>query len=83
MNITELGAIGELVGGVAVIASLVYVGLQVRQSTQVGRAQAVTTRLSGQMAAELALKRAQGCSAALGGELSQAAAGGCGSSASL
>ena len=32
MNIMELGAIGELVGGVAVIASLVYVGLQVRYS---------------------------------------------------
>jgi hypothetical protein len=30
----ELGAIGELVGGVAVIASLVYVGLQVRQNNQ-------------------------------------------------
>ena len=33
MDIMELGAIGELVGGVAVIASLVYVGLQVRQNT--------------------------------------------------
>ena len=33
MDIMELGAIGELVGGVAVIASLIYVGLQVRQST--------------------------------------------------
>ena len=32
MNIMELGAIGELVGGVAVIGSLIYVGLQVRQS---------------------------------------------------
>lgn len=34
MTITELGAIGELVGGVAVIASLVYVGVQVRQNTR-------------------------------------------------
>lgn len=33
MNILELGAIGELLGGVAVIATLVYVGLQVRQNT--------------------------------------------------
>ncbi len=32
MDILELGAIGELVGGVAVIGSLLYVGLQVRQS---------------------------------------------------
>ncbi len=34
MDIMELGAIGELVGGVAVIASLIYVGLQVRQSNE-------------------------------------------------
>ena len=33
MDIMELGAIGELVGGVAVIASLIFVGLQVRQNT--------------------------------------------------
>jgi hypothetical protein len=32
MDIMELGAIGELVGGVAVVASLVYVGLQIKQS---------------------------------------------------
>ena len=35
MDIMELGAIGELVGGVAVIGSLIYVGLQVRQNTRV------------------------------------------------
>jgi len=38
MNILELGAIGELVGGVAVIASLVYVGLHIRRNTAVTRA---------------------------------------------
>ncbi len=32
MDIMELGAIGELVGGVAVVASLVYVGLQLRHN---------------------------------------------------
>ena len=37
MDINELGAIGELVGGVAVIASLIYVGLQVRQSNNLAR----------------------------------------------
>ncbi len=41
MDIMELGAIGELVGGVAVIASLIYVGLQVRQSNQINRAESV------------------------------------------
>ena len=41
MDIMELGAIGELVGGVAVIGSLLYVGLQVRQSNQLNRAESV------------------------------------------
>ncbi len=35
MDIMELGAIGELVGGVAVIGSLLYVGIQIRQNTRV------------------------------------------------
>ncbi len=34
MDIMELGAIGELVGGVAVIGSLVYVGRQARYTAQ-------------------------------------------------
>ena len=41
MDIMELGAIGELVGGVAVIGSLIYVGLQVRQSNALNRAESV------------------------------------------
>jgi hypothetical protein len=39
MGIMELGAIGELVGGVAVIASLLFVGMQIRanaRSIQIG-----------------------------------------------
>ena len=38
MTLSELGAIGELVGGLAVIISLVYVGLQIRQSADASRA---------------------------------------------
>ena len=34
----ELGAIGELVGGVAVVASLIYVGVQVRHSARTTQA---------------------------------------------
>jgi len=41
MDIMELGAVGELVGGVAVIASLVYVGLQVKQSNRLAAAETV------------------------------------------
>jgi hypothetical protein len=55
MTIMELGAVGELVGGVAVIGSLIYVGLQVRQSNQLTRVQALSTRLSGQREADISL----------------------------
>ncbi len=34
MDIMELGAIGELVGGVAVIGSLIFVGLQIRMNAK-------------------------------------------------
>ena len=35
MNWTALGAIGELVGGVAVIGTLIYLATQVRQNTKI------------------------------------------------
>ncbi len=41
MDILELGAIGELVGGLAVIGSLIFVGLQVRQNNRLTRAEAI------------------------------------------
>ena len=41
MDIMELGAIGELVGGLAVVGSLIYVGLQVRQSNRLTQAETV------------------------------------------
>ncbi len=63
MDIMELGAIGELVGGVAVIASLVYVGVQIKQNTLVTRGQAVTALLSGQIAGEVALMGDNGAEA--------------------
>ena len=34
MDIMELGAIGELVGGVAVIATLIYLAVQIRQNVK-------------------------------------------------
>lgn len=43
MNVIELGAIGELVGGVAVIGSLLYVGFQVRQSNRLEKAESFRT----------------------------------------
>lgn len=40
MTITELGAIGELVGGAAVLVTLVYLALQVNQSNAIERERA-------------------------------------------
>ena len=40
MNILELGAIGELVGGAAVMVTLIYLAVQMRQSNEVARADA-------------------------------------------
>ena len=41
MNVMELGAIGELVGGVAVIASLIYLAVQVRQGNREARSESI------------------------------------------
>ena len=40
MDIMELGAIGELVGGVAVIGSLIYLAIQVKQGNEAWRTEA-------------------------------------------
>ncbi len=53
MDIMELGAIGELVGGVAVIASLLFVGAQLRAQTREQRL-AATRDLSAQASTVLA-----------------------------
>ncbi len=48
MNVMEeLGAIGELVGGVAVVASLVFVGFQVRQNTSMVKLSAMQSIVRG------------------------------------
>ena len=41
MTITELGALGEFVGAIAVVATLIYLALQVRQHTFTTKAQMV------------------------------------------
>lgn len=37
MSLVEWGALGELVGGVAIIVSLIYVGIQIKQNTMAQR----------------------------------------------
>jgi hypothetical protein len=37
MNLSQLGNIGELLGGIAVVASLIYLSVQIRQNTRTVR----------------------------------------------
>ncbi len=61
MDIMELGAIGELVGGVAVLATLLYLALQVRQGNHIARQNAsqalmgATFELAGRVAVDRGL----------------------------
>ena len=46
MTLSELGALGELIGGVAVVVSLVYLAIQIRDSTKAARASRAQAVLS-------------------------------------
>ena len=45
MTLQDLGALGELLGGIAVVVTLVYLALQVRQNTAMMTAQAVQSSI--------------------------------------
>lgn len=50
ISLTDLGNLGEFVGAIAVIASLIYVGIQLRQNTaaiKITTAQAFTDTWNG------------------------------------
>jgi len=49
MTLSDLGNIGNFAGAIGVIASLIYVGLEVRRNTKALRAQAYETVVSGYM----------------------------------
>ena len=42
MNLTQLANLGEFIGGIAVLVTLVYLALQVRQNTSALRASSAT-----------------------------------------
>jgi hypothetical protein len=47
LTLQDLGSLGELIGGIAVVASLIYLALQIRQntrSTHASMAQSVYSR---------------------------------------
>ena len=49
VTLEQLGNIGELMGGIAVVASLHYVGVQLRQNTKITKAsvrQSIAARAS-------------------------------------
>ncbi len=41
MNWTAVGAIGELLGGVVIVITLIYLGIQIRQNTKNLRSAAI------------------------------------------
>lgn len=49
MTLSDLGNIGDFIGAIGVIASLIYVGFEVRRNTRALRAQAHETVVSGYM----------------------------------
>ncbi len=53
MSLQDLGAIGELIGGIAVVISLVYLAVQIRQNTQTVRASAYQSILAVSVQARL------------------------------
>ena len=53
MTLIEWGALGELIGGIAIIVSLLYVGTQIKQNTKAARAAASQAFIS--MHAEITL----------------------------
>ena len=42
MNWEAIGAVGEIVGAIAVIATLIYLAVQIKESAQASRSAAVT-----------------------------------------
>ena len=49
MSLQDWGAIGELLGGVAIIVSLLYVGLQIKHGNQETRANTLQATLDSEM----------------------------------
>ncbi len=49
MTLLEWGAVGELIGGIAIIVSLMYVGLQVRDSNREARAATIQAALDSEL----------------------------------
>ena len=48
MTIQDLGALGDMIGGVAVVASLIYLAIQIRQNTPgLPRSSAISNRRAG------------------------------------
>ncbi len=54
MDLTQLANLGEFIGGVAVLVTLIYLAVQVRQGNRLARAQVhqETARMSSELAAQ-------------------------------
>ena len=60
MTIQDLGALGELIGSVAVLATLVYLTLQTRQNTMAISAQVDAARINTTMNISMAIASSEG-----------------------
>ncbi len=60
MTIQDLGALGELIGSVAVLATLVYLTLQTRQNTMAISAQVDAARINTTMSISMAIASSEG-----------------------
>ena len=60
MTIQDLGALGELIGSVAVLATLVYLTLQTRQNTMAISAQVDAARINTTMNISIAIASSEG-----------------------
>ncbi len=60
MSLQDLGAIGELLGGVAIIVSLLYVGLQIKHGNREARATTLQATLDSEMSLQAEAMRYAG-----------------------
>ena len=60
MTIQDLGALGELIGSVAVLVTLVYLTLQTRQNTQAISAQVDAARINSSLNVNLSMASSEG-----------------------
>ena len=55
MTIQDWGSVGELVGAIATVATLVYLAIQIRTNTRIAKTSALQSMLAGDLCAQPSL----------------------------